>query len=447
MKKSLAILLIISISSMVPYQAMQARALAPQYGDADLYFSAEQLENLVAPVALYPDPLLAQVLLAATFPDQIDAAAREVRAYGSGYNVDSAPWDVSVKAVSHYPTVLSMMADKLDWTIALGQAYVYQSTDVMEAVQRLRRQARSARYLVTTPQQEIVETGGVVYIYPAHPRYIYVPVYDPAVVFVVRPVVHAGPVIWFSIGFLIGAWLNHDCDWAHHRVFYHGWGPGPVWIERSRPHVRITNVYVNRVYTNVVINREVVKRKVNYGALNRYNSVHRDVDYSRVRKEAGARPAPPPSAQPRPDNKIIRRNIDPNDPRIEANRGHGQPQAPRPEARRPETPQVKQPEAPRPEARRPETPRPTAEATRPVQVPRTTTTQPQPQQRQPAAQRAPQSVFRGGSGSIDARSASQRGQASRQQQGRPAASAKPAARQQAPPSAGGQKGQPHERKR
>ncbi|HEX7285767.1 MAG TPA: DUF3300 domain-containing protein [Candidatus Angelobacter sp.] len=480
MKRTLAILLIISLSSIVP-----AHAIAPPQYEADLYFSAEQLENLVAPVALYPDPLLAQVLLAATFPDQIDEAARELRAYGSGYNVDSATWDVSVKSVAHYPTVLSMMADKLDWTTALGQAYVYQSTDVMEAVQRLRRQARSAGYLVTTPEQEIVETSGFIYIYPAHPRYIYVPRYDPAIIFVARPVVHAGPVIWFSIGFLIGAWLNHDCDWGHHRVYYHGWGPGPVWIERSRPHVRITNVYVNQVYTNVVINRRVTDRRVNYGALNRYNSIHRDVDYSHVRREAGARPAPAPPP-PRRDNKIIRRNIDPNDPRIDANRGRGQfpqpqarqPEPQRPEARRPETPQppVRQPEAPRPEARRPETQRPTAEATRPAQMPRqpeaprpearrpetrpvaertlpaqvpkTTAPQPQPQQRQPVAQRPPESVFRGGgSRTIDPHSASERGQASRQQQARPAPQAKPAPQQQKPPQARGQQGQPRERRR
>jgi uncharacterized protein DUF3300 len=477
MKKTLSVLLIISLSCMVPFQGVEARALAPQYGDADLYFSPEQLENLVAPIALYPDPLLAQVLLASTFPDQIDEAARTVRAYGSSYNVDSQPWDVSVKAVAHYPTVISMMADKIDWTTTLGQAYVYQSSDVMEAVQRLRRQARSAGYLVTTAEQEIVEEGGFVYIYPAQPRYIYVPAYDPAIVFVARPVIHAGPAIWFSIGFLIGAWLNHDCDWGHHRVYYHGWGPGPVWIARSRPHVRITNVYVNQVYVNVNVNRRVADRHVNYGALNRYNSVHRDVDYSHVRREAGARPAPP-SGQPQRDNKIIRRNIDPNDARIDANRGRGQlpkPDPPRPEARHPESrppiaeatrpaevpkkpearrpetpPQVRQPEAPRPETRRPETPRPTREATRPAQVPRTTPPQPQ-QPRQPVTQRAPDSVFRGGSRTIDPRSASERGQASRQQQGRPAPpAAKPAPRQQAqqaPPAARGQQGQSRERRR
>jgi hypothetical protein len=477
MKRSFAFLLVFAITFAVPSAGARplTNALSPQDEGYDTYFSSDQLENLVAPVALYPDPLLAQVLLAATFPDQIDEAARTVRAFGSGYAVDSAPWDVSVKAVAHYPTVLSMMADKIDWTTSLGQAYVNQSSDLMEAVQRLRRQARSGGYLVTSPQQEIVDADGYLYIYPAQPQYIYVPVYDPGIVFVVGSRFHAGPVIWFGTGFLIGAWLNHDCDWGHHRVFYHGWeGGGPVWIARSRSYVHINNIYINNVYRNVTPNRRVLDRRVNYGALNRYNSVHRGVDYNNVRRartDAGPRPAPVAPGAPHPDNKIIRRSMDPNDPRIDANRGRTQtpqpqvqqPVAPRPEARRPETPQVQQPVAPRPEARRPETPQvqqpvaprpearrpdtsqPAPHTTLPAQVPRTNPAPPQP--RQPDVQRQPQSVFRGGGrsgGSIDAHAASQRGQESRQQQNR---AVQQAPRPQAPSQQHGQQGQPRGRGR
>lgn len=307
MKKTLAILLIFSISSLSPYSGTQMRAMtaAPPQADQEYWevqFSAEQLENLVAPVALYPDPLLAQVLVAATFPDQIDAASNEIRAYGNGYNIDDAPWDVSVKAVAHYPTVLSMMSDKIDWTTALGQAYVSQSTDLMNAVQRLRRRARDAGNLVTTSQWQIVDSSGYLYIYPAQPEYIYVPVYDPAVVYVHRPAWYTTAIISFGAGLLIGAWLNNDCDWNHHRVYYHGWqhgygyAPPPVWIQRSRPYVHSSNIYVNNRYRNVVVNRTVVNRDINYGSLNRYNSVHRNVDYSKVRRERGAAghgPQPP----------------------------------------------------------------------------------------------------------------------------------------------------------
>lgn len=489
MKRFLAFLLIFAITFAVPSAGARplANAVSPQDEGQDqgydTYFSADQLENLVAPVALYPDPLLAQVLLAATFPDQIDEAARTVRAYGAGYAVDSAPWDVSVKAVAHYPTVLSMMADKIDWTTSLGQAYVNQSSDLMDAVQRLRREAHTRGYLVNSPQQEIVDTDGYLYIYPEQPEYIYVPNYDPAIIFAAYPGYYVGSAIWFGTGFLIGAWLNHDCDWGHHRVFYHGWaGGGPAWIGRSRSHIHINNIYVNNVYRNVAPNRRVLDRHVNYDALNRYNSVHRGVDYHNVRRprtdagqrtNAGPRPVPVAPGAPHPDNKIIRRSMDPKDPRIDANRGRTQgpqpqvqqPVAPRPEARRPDiqqpqvrqpeiprtetrrpdTPQVQQPIAPRPEARRPETPQPVPHTTLPMQVPRTNPAPPQP--RQPDVQRQPQSVFRGGGGSFDPHAASQRGRESRQQQSHPVQQAPRPPRQQAPSQQHGQQNQPRGRGR
>ncbi|MEJ2646734.1 MAG: DUF3300 domain-containing protein, partial [Gammaproteobacteria bacterium] len=112
-----------------------------QYESSYQPYTAEQLDNLLAPIALYPDPLLAQVLVAATFVDQIDEAARWVRSYGQN-GVDDQPWDVSVRAVAHYPSVLNMMDDNLDWTTAVGQTYVSQSTDVMASIQRLRAMAQ-----------------------------------------------------------------------------------------------------------------------------------------------------------------------------------------------------------------------------------------------------------------------------------------------------------------
>ncbi|MGA2436405.1 MAG: DUF3300 domain-containing protein, partial [Bryobacteraceae bacterium] len=129
---------IISATLLACFLTISMPLLRGQDGTDNGFFSPDQLDNLAAPVALYPDPLLAQVLLAATFPDQIDEAARFVRANPDPYAIDSQYWDVSVKAVAHYPTVLYMMADKLDWTTALGQAYANQSADVMASVQRLR---------------------------------------------------------------------------------------------------------------------------------------------------------------------------------------------------------------------------------------------------------------------------------------------------------------------
>lgn len=279
-------------------------------------FSNDQLENLVAPIALYPDPLLSQVLVAATFVDDVDEAARWVRANGPN-GIDDQPWDVSVKAVAHYPTVIEMMADKIDWTTSLGQAYVNQSTDVMTAVQHLRHMAHDVGNLASTPQQEVRVDGDDIYIDPYQPQFIYVPVYDPYICFYRRP--YWGAAITFGVGFAIGAWLNRDCDWRGHRIFYHGWGGGydRGWIGRSRPFVRVTNVYVNNRYTNINVNRTVINRQVNYTSINRYNSVHRDANFNNLARNNARGSASNPAV----NNKIINRNINTSNPRLNDFRG------------------------------------------------------------------------------------------------------------------------------
>jgi Protein of unknown function (DUF3300) len=310
--------------------ALVLTTLAPpaRAQNSDEPFSPDQLDNLTAPIALYPDPLLAQVLVAATFPDQIDDASRFVRDDPNANDVDDQSWDVSVKAVAHYPTVLGMMADKLDWTTALGQAYVSQSTDVMESIQRLRVQARSAGNLDSTPEMEVVDSGNGIELWPAQPEYIYVPVYNPAVVFFSRA------PLFFRTRFLIGAWLNYDFDWREHRVFYHGWeGDRGGWIGRSRLHVHINDIYVNRNFRNVVINRPLIDRRVNYGALNRYDDVHRKTNFDKFRTRDRVVPNTPPPARREPvNNKIIDRNINTRDPRLDQFRGHSAGPSPKVEA-------------------------------------------------------------------------------------------------------------------
>jgi hypothetical protein len=312
-------------------------------------FSSEQLDNLLSPIALYPDPLLAQVFVAATFPDQVEEAARFVRSYGQN-GIDDQNWDVSVKAVAHYPTVIGMMADKIDWTTSLGQAYVNQSTDVASSVQHLRHLARSAGNLASSPQQEVLEHDNYIAISPYQPQYIYVPVYDPAIIYYRRP--YYGPAITFGVGFPIGAWLNLDFRWGFGGgwggVYYtgwrrEGWGGGCWncgWIGRSRERVNIVNnVYINNRYTNITVNRTVINRTVNVNNINRYNSIHRDVRYDnvqknnmRVNRNVGSegnrpgnygRPGGIPAGENRPgaNNKIIDRNIDRGNPRIDQYRG------------------------------------------------------------------------------------------------------------------------------
>jgi hypothetical protein len=292
--------------------------------DADL-FAADQLDNLLAPIALYPDPLLAQVLLAATFPDQIDEAARYLRGGGDPNSIEAQSWDVSVKAVAHYPQVLYMMADKLDWTATLGQVYVNQSEDVIASVQRLRREAYSVGNLTTTPEEQVVDTGDYIEIWPEQAQYICVPIYDPSLIYFgngLRSGIRFGPKL------PIGAWLDFDFDWAHRHVIYHGWGGGAGWIARSRPFIHMDTVYVNDNLRNHQPNPAVLTRTVNYSSLNRYNSVHRDANYDNVRAGGHTVALPPPAPNPPPasnrpvNNKILERNVNANDSRLDQFRGY-----------------------------------------------------------------------------------------------------------------------------
>ena len=252
----------------------------------------EELDDLLAPIALYPDPLIAQILPAATFIDQIDEAARYVRQYGRMARIDDQPWDVSVKAVAHYPDVLFMLDQKNDWTVSLGQAYLDQPQDVMDSIQALRSDAVAQGNLVSTPQQQVIVEPGDIRIVPAVPDYIYVPTYDPQVVYL-EPAPSYG-FITFGVGFAIGAWLSRDMDWREHRVYYHGWRTGG-WVGRSRPHIKDRRgIYINQRAAAITTNRRVLQHDTS-----RFRQdLHQDVQR---RRNLPGRPARPPRTnQPRP---------------------------------------------------------------------------------------------------------------------------------------------------
>lgn len=226
-------------------------------------FSREELQDLLAPIALYPDPLIAQILPAATFIHQINEAARYVGQEGKYARIDSQDWDVSVKAVAHYPDLLFMMDREYDWTVSLGQAFINQREEVMQAVQLLRRDAFDTGNLVSTPQQQVVVEGGYIRILPAQPDLIYLPEYDPQEVYV-EPSQPGFGLLTFGIGFTIGPWLNRDCDWHGHRVYYHGWR-GHGWIERSRPHIHTRNsAYVNSHQTRIHTDNRILRHDIEY---------------------------------------------------------------------------------------------------------------------------------------------------------------------------------------
>ncbi len=161
------------------------QAPAPAYAPQ----TPQQLQQLVAPIALYPDSLVAQILAASTFPEQVVEADRWVQAHPDlkgdalGKAVDQQPWDPSVKALTAFPSVLGNMDKNLSWTSSLGDAYYNQQQDVMDAVQVMRKRAEDAGNLKTTPQQTVTTQGSTVVIQPANPDVVYVPAYDPWLVY------------------------------------------------------------------------------------------------------------------------------------------------------------------------------------------------------------------------------------------------------------------------
>ncbi len=223
----------------------------PVYAEDDpltysLSFTDAELDDLLAPIALYPDPLLAQMLPASTYPTEIIDADEWLRSGGAVSDIDDQNWDESVKAMARYPDVLRMMADNMDWTANLGDAFLNQPEGVSKSIQRLRRQARDLGNLTSNDKQsvDIIEEGNIEII-PTQPRYIYVPVYDPAVVFFSRPLLGIPPFVVFGPPLLLGGWLIMDFNWGHHEVIYHGWNR-PGWVNHARPYIHVTNVYVNR---------------------------------------------------------------------------------------------------------------------------------------------------------------------------------------------------------
>jgi len=253
------LLLILFLACLVPVSFRQT-ARADASADTVGYepFSPAELDDLLAPIALYPDPLLAQMFPAATFVDQIDEAARYVRQYGQGAQIDDQSWDISVRAVAHYPAVLFMMDRRYDWTVSLGQAFAYQEGDLMDSIQRLRKEALDAGGLVSGPRQQVIVDGDFISIVPVDPDTIYLPDYDAAAVYLEPP--DDGGGITFSAGFVIGVWLNRDCDWRHRHIFYHGWRGGG-WVGRSRLHIKPRDsVYVNERFNAVSVDPRVGRR-------------------------------------------------------------------------------------------------------------------------------------------------------------------------------------------
>jgi Protein of unknown function (DUF3300) len=220
-----------------PFEAMPQTASSAS-------FSKEQIAQMVAPIALYPDSLVAQILMASTYPLEVVEADRWVKKNpnlkGDALNeaLKDKSWDVSVKSLCHFPDVLSGMSQNLDQTSKLGDAVLSQQEDVMNAIQELRHQAQAAGNLKTTEQQQVIVDPAdpqVIVIQPANPQVVYVPAYNPAVVYgswaypayppyapwyYPAGAALVGGAIGFGIGYAVGSssWGWSNCNWGHSNI-------------------------------------------------------------------------------------------------------------------------------------------------------------------------------------------------------------------------------------
>jgi len=225
---TLSVLLVVATA---PFEAGAQQTESAGYSGQGAPLTAEELQPLVAPIALYPDALVAQVLGAATFPDQVAAAASWLQQNSSLTGsalmqaVNGQAWDPSVMALTQFPSVLGNLASNLSWTSALGEAYHTQAADVMSAIQVLRAKALAAGNLKTGSQLTVVQQSPqVIVIQSANPQVVYVPMYNPAVVYgypYVTPgysaaAVATTAVVAFGVGIAVGAMMSGGCcGWGY----------------------------------------------------------------------------------------------------------------------------------------------------------------------------------------------------------------------------------------
>ena len=225
---------------MYPQQAQPAAATSAQSSaPAATKLPPEQLDSLVAPIALYPDPMLSQVLVASTYPLEIVQLQqwleknKGLKDKALADAVKKQNWDPSIQAMAAMPDVVKRLAENIKWTADLGNAFLAQQSDVMDAVQRMRKKAKDAGNLKTTEQQKVetkvVENKTVVVIEQANPQVVYVPSYNPAVVY--GPPVYPYPPIYYPPPgyYAAGMAISFGVGMAMGAAWGGGWGWGCSW--------------------------------------------------------------------------------------------------------------------------------------------------------------------------------------------------------------------------
>jgi hypothetical protein len=301
-----------------------------------------------------------------------------------------------------------MMSGDLDWTADLGDAFLNQPEDVTRSIQRLRWRAKAVGNLISNDEQTVVIEGEYIQIIPAQPQYIYIPQYDPAVVYVRRPAVGISPFITFGFGLAIGGWLSMDFDWYNHHIIYHGWNRHG-WVNNARPYVHITNVYVNR--SRPYINQNW-RHDASHGGPDRYWASRPGPNAGRYPRTPNVRGRATTPARPSGGMFGYKR-----DAQASSNRGRDSLAAIRPRMPTPGPGVRPTPTRPAPGvSQQPAAPAPSTRQRQATPASRTSSGISQPSSGRGSMQpaRSPSSAFGGYRGSNEARTQSLRGQASRQ---------------------------------
>src|SRR5258707_3910600 len=236
--------------------------IAQQSGQEAPVFKQEELEQILAPIALYPDSLVSQILMASTYPLEVVQADRWTKQNASLKGdaltkaLESQSWDPSVKSLVNFPQVLTMMSEKLEWTQKLGDAFLAQQKPVMDTIQSLRAKAQAAGNLKTTKEQTVIVEEKIIKIESASPQVVYVPTYNPTVVYGAWPYPTYPPYSYYPPGyvatsmFAFGAGVAMGAAWGY-AWGNSNWGGGNVDVDVNRN----TNINNN-------INRDQAKQKM-----------------------------------------------------------------------------------------------------------------------------------------------------------------------------------------
>jgi hypothetical protein len=265
-----------------PRQNGSGEQAAPKFPD-------DQLDSLVAPIALYPDPLLSQVLVASTYPLEIIQLQqwlgkhKDLKGEALVAAVEKEDWDPSIQAMAALPDAVKRLAEDIKWTTDLGNAFLAQQSDVMDAVQRMRMKANDAGNLKSNEQMKVetkvVETKTVVVIQPANPQVIYVPAYNPVVVY--GPPVYPYPPIYYPPPsyYAAGVAIAFGVGIAVGSYYRGGWGYGCGWGHNNTININVNNRYISHYnQTNVNVNRNNINNvNVNRNGSNtwQHNPQHR----------------------------------------------------------------------------------------------------------------------------------------------------------------------------